>query len=189
VFAAIEPPEPVRAELDRLRGRLRACGARVAWPSTENMHLTLRFYGELDESAAGAAEALLEAACKNAAPIPLSVRGAGAFPSTRRPSVLWAGVVCENDALETLQARAEDAARAAGLPRERRAFHPHITLGRVRDPRDAGRLSRALEAERDFDGGAFTAACLVLFASELCPEGAQYTVLRRFPLGPEGSGA
>lgn len=189
VFAAIELPDAVRGALENLRGRLRACGARVAWPRPENIHLTLRFFGELDETAVAAAAAHLEAACARAAPIPLVVRGAGAFPNTRRPSVLWAGVVCENDALAALQAETESAAQAVGLPREGRAFHPHITLGRVRSPRDAGRLSRALEDGRDFDAGAFTAAALTLFASELRPEGARYTALQRFPLGPEGIGA
>jgi 2'-5' RNA ligase len=111
----------------------------------------------------------------------LAAAGAGAFPTLRRPRVLWIGLA-PNPALDPLYESVERACDAAGLGRERRPWHPHVTLGRVRDGAriDAGALARAAEAVRP--DVTFTVNTVDLMRSELAPAGARYTRLGACPL-------
>ncbi len=181
-FIAIEMPETVRESLGALRERFRRSGARASWVQTANMHLTLRFLGDVARDDLSTLSAGLREACCGCAPLRLGVRGAGAFPSLRRPSVVWAGLKTLSGDLGAVQRCAEAAARAIGLPPETKPFHPHVTLARIRDTRQLGTLPDDLDAARDFDGGDFTAAHVSLFSSELKPGGAVYRCLQEFVL-------
>ena len=120
------------------------------------------------------------------APVRLQPRGAGAFPDLRRPSVLWAGVEALEGDLAALRAAADAAARAAGLPRDNKPFHPHITLGRVRRERPAPealeRLRETLHDARDWGPGAIDVDDVALFSSTLRPRGAVHRVLAAYAL-------
>ena len=124
LFVAIELPNEVR---DRL---WRACcdvpGAR--WTEAEQMHLTLRFVGEVDELVFRDVEGALEEV--RGAPFELEMRGVGHFPPRGEPRVLWAGIV-RSDALVSLQKRVESAVERGGVPRDGRRFSPHVTLARL----------------------------------------------------------
>src|SRR5690349_15256218 len=124
LFAAIRPPAPVIARLLALEGGI--AGAR--WQDEGQLHLTLRFAGELD---ACQAEDLAEAlAGVHAAPFTLALRGVGHFERKGRAHTLYAGLA-PSDPLVALQRKVESAARRAGLPPEPRKFAPHITLARL----------------------------------------------------------
>lgn len=181
-FLAIEVPDALKQGLSDLRDRLRKSGARASWVATENMHLTLRFLGDITENDIERLGVPVEEACAACAPLALSIIGAGAFPGLRRPSVLWAGVQEASGALTELQARLETAAQSIGLSSEKKRFHPHITLARIKEPRQTGNLPVLLEAEAQFAGGDFCAAYVTLFSSELTRQGAIYRRLREFPL-------
>lgn len=181
-FIAIELPEAVKESLLSIRERLRRSGAKASWVHPENMHLTLRFLGEADQAAIEKISSVLEEAYQTCGPLTLAVQGLGGFPNRRKPSVVWAGMeVCSGD-LAIIQAHAERAARAAGFPPEEKAFHPHITLARIRDHRAVGRLPETLEAGQSYYGGEFAAANVSLFSSELRPGGPVYRRLREFSL-------
>ncbi len=186
-FVAIALPEDVRENLVALAERLRAGGVKARWPRPENLHLTLRFLGDVTAAQAEAVARDLAVACAGTAPLRLAVRGTGAFPNVRRPSVVWAGVNGTTEALAHVQQAAESAAQAAGLAPEKKRFHPHVTLGRLRDPRRAGRLPALLEAERNFAGGEFSAGAVVLYESELRPAGAVYSQVHTIALAGEGN--
>lgn len=182
-FAAIPLPDSIRQPIDALTARLRSGGAQASWVRREHMHLTLRFFGEIDPNQQVPRLAgLLAEACSHASPFLLHVRATGAFPNTRKPSVIWAGLDPLDGPLAILQAAVENAARAIGLPPDDKTFHPHITLARIRDPRSARSLLYALQNESAFDAGAFLVRNVTLFSSELAPQGPIYRVVREFPL-------
>lgn len=180
-FIAIELPEPVKEALGALSRRLQRPGERVTWVPADRIHLTLRFLGELDEEAIAKLSAILSDEYAGMAPFALSVAEVGAFPNVRRPSVIWAGVGPVDGGVQAAQAVAEQAARASGLPAEKKAFRPHLTLARIRDRRAASGLTARLEAERGFVGGEFTVGRVSLFSSELTPKGPIYRGLGEFP--------
>jgi len=118
-------------------------------------------------------------------PLELVAEGLGAFPSLRRPSVLWAGVRALSGDLLAVQRAAEACAAAIGLSPEPKPFHPHLTLGRVRAPRGLAPLLEAfaeLAAAAPRFGDAFPAPAVALFQSELKPGGAVYTRLEEISL-------
>lgn len=179
-FLAIELPDPIRENLEGLAQRLRAAGVNASWVKPGNIHLTLRFLGEIDEGQVRTFCDILAFACRECPLFPLRVCGTGAFPNAHRPSVLWAGCEPLEGPLRPLQRIAEEAARAIGLPPETKAFHPHLTLARVKDWKAAGPVAEALEREKHFDAGEFEVSHVALFSSRLAPTGAVYSLLREF---------
>lgn len=181
-FIAIEPPAQVRQALGDLIVRLRKAPGKASWVRPDNMHLTLRFLGDVSEKQVAVLVEQLGELCARTPAFNLSVAGLGAFPNLRRPSVIWAGVVPLDPDLRPLQQAVEDAARAAGLAREDKSFHPHITLARLKDSRNAEELSALVESYKAFDAGAFPVSHVLLLLSELTPKGPIYTCIEEFSL-------
>lgn len=179
-FIAIEVPEPVRLAVAALSQRLQARNVRASWVKPENMHLTLRFLGDIAEDDIEPLVERLAGGYANQTPFTLYVRGTGAFPNLKRPSVVWVGMGPVEGVLTEVHAVAEDAARSIGLPPDNKRFHPHLTLARIRVDRQAAPLAAAVEAEKEFDAGEFVVSSVVLFNSQLSPKGPTYTRLREF---------
>jgi 2'-5' RNA ligase len=181
-FVAIDLPVAlVRqvAELQRqLRDRAREAGVRIGWVPPPNMHLTLKFLGNIQPETVPAISDKLRELLAPVAPIKLAVEGLGAFPDAGRPRVLWAGLSGELEALSTLAEGVDRTLEALGFNKESRPFHAHVTLGRVKGG-PAGQLLVGLEDPRP---GQFTVREVVLYQSELQRQGASYTPLARFPL-------
>jgi RNA 2',3'-cyclic 3'-phosphodiesterase len=185
-FVAVLLPEAVRARVDAMAAPLRALGAPVSWVRAENLHVTLRFLGALDEAMlASVREALAEAAAATA-PFTLTLGGFGGFPTPRAPRVVWVGLLAGADALGALHARVEQALARRGLPPEERAFHGHVTLGRAREPRGAAGLVEALAVAPE-PLGEVAVDAVHLMRSDLHPTGARYDVLAREGLGGAAS--
>lgn len=181
-FLAIEIPAELQETLTTLRDQWRHSGARASWVRPENMHLTLRFLGEVSREQMDQMAGVLEGAYAAMPALTLAARGVGAFPNRRKPGVVWVGVEALSGDLAAVQQCAEEAARGIGLPPETKAFHPHITLARIRDSRGIGALPALMAAAEHFDGGAFTAEAVSLFESELRPGGPIYRREREFHL-------
>lgn len=139
-----------------------------------NLHITLKFLGQIDETRVPAVAEAIRAAAAPAAAFDVAVRGLGAFPTASRPRVVWAGLD-EARALGALAAEVDDALATLGIPRESRPFAAHVTLGRVREPRRNPALAEALARRADF--GRLPVARVSLMRSELHPRGARYTEL------------
>lgn len=176
-FIAITPPENVRKRLARLSETVLAGDKGIRRTPVENLHLTLRFLGDIDEATASDLFAYIEQNVSGMGPFPVVVRGTGAFPSVTRPNVVWAGVEAP-DTLVAVQTLAETAARRAGLAPEKKRFRPHITLGRVRQFSKRGGVTDFLKAHTAFEAGEFRADSVSLLRSDLMPEGAQHTVVK-----------
>ncbi len=181
-FVAVLLSDEVRAALAQEVDRLRSIAPAVGWVRPENLHLTLKFLGHVSPETLARVEAGLAEAVADQNPLALAFAGLGAFPSIERPRVVWAGVVEGDEALVTLQARIEVTLAGQEIPREERPFHPHLTLGRVREPRQARPLVSALRTREKVPFGSQKVSAIHLMRSDLHPHGARYTIVRAFPL-------
>ncbi len=172
LFTAIEIPEAIRQRLSLMRAPLP--GAK--WMEAENMHITLRFAGDIDGRTADEFAAFLDGI--RPAPFPLTIAGVGAFGG-RDPRVLWAGVQA-GEALDALYRANDRAARFAGLEPEGRTFKAHVTLARMRGARQHA-VARFLEENGVLRTEAFTATRFVLLSARPGTGGPPYVVEAAFP--------
>lgn len=182
LFVAILLPEPVRNEIARAVEPLRAGLDHIRWVRTEQLHLTLRFIGDVGRPRVPELETALATALRALPGLTLAITGGGAFPSPSRPSVLWAGVA-PDARLGAIHAATEAAVVGFGIEPDTRDFHPHITVGRVRRGRkapDAGRAICGLTLETT---APVREASLV--ESIIGRGGARHTPVARFPLAGE----
>ncbi len=176
LFVAIDLPASCKDQLLRLREDDLPPGR---WTRRENLHLTLHFIGDVPEAAARAYQRALEEV--NAPSFELRINGVGQFPVESRPTVIWAGV--ENTAaLRALHEAVGQALVSAGFRREKRRFHPHITLMRFKKPLRRGPASRWLQAHMDLHSEPLHIAEFALYQSDLSPTGAIYSQRAVYPL-------
>lgn len=174
LFVAIRPPRPIREQLLGLMGGV--SGAR--WQSDDQLHLTLRFIGEVDRHVADDVAAALGAV--HHPPFAIALNGIGTFERRGQPEILWAGVT-PHEPLKALHKKIDQACARAGVEPDRRAYHPHITLARLN--RSSGPVIGLLESAGGVRSPPFTANSFGLFESSLTPGGAVYSLVEQFALG------
>lgn len=185
LFVAIDVEESIRSRLDQFVRSLQAHAPQARWVATANLHLTLKFIGNVPEAQLAAIARAL-APPLNYPAITLRWHGWGFFPSESRPHVFWVGVEDRPErALARLAAGIEDRLSPLGIARETRPFLPHLTLARFRTPAQAQGLRRALQARPAEEFGSATVVCFHLYRSVLKPGGAEYTRLESFPFALE----
>jgi len=183
-FIAVELSPAVVAQAVSLVEQLRPAGADVKWVESQNMHMTLKFLGDVREEDAADVCRVVTKAAAEFEPFDIAVGGAGAFPNARRPRTLWIGVTQGEKELISLQTAIERVLAKRGFPKEHRAFHPHLTIGRVRDGSPAMvELGQAIQEHADFAAGTSTVRDVVVFASYLSGTGPTYEPLGRAALG------
>lgn len=182
-FIAIEIPAEVRDVLAACCAELAKLPATASWTKPGNIHLTLKFLGEIPEESQSSIHQAMQRAATGIGSFGLKLQGLGAFPNLRRPRVLWAGLGGEVEAAKDLQSRLEEECSKIGLPRDDKKFSPHLTLARLKEVHDPRRWTQGVEAYRIAEKS-FQVAALKLFRSELHPQGAQYTVLAEAQLAP-----
>lgn len=180
-FIAIEIPPEVKTALAALQDELRHAGAEVSWTKPDNIHLTLKFLGEVEAQRIVTIEQACAATAAECAPFELRLAGTGVFPDARRPRVLWAGLDGDVENARRMQMRLDERLSAAGFAREEKAFQLHLTIGRVKSNRNARQLVALADAHA-LPALSFTVREIVLMKSELHPAGARYTPLARAPL-------
>ncbi len=186
VFLAVELASAVRESIGALQDALksRIPGELVRWVRPENLHLTLRFLGEVEPSVVAALLETLTESVRGCQPFRFSLRGGGCFPNRKRPRVLWVGVDPVPVELGRLKQAADDAVRQQGFLPEGRGFEPHLTIARFKTSKTAetsvAPLMTALEG-RDF--GESPVSDIVLFESRLSQRGATYHAVERISLG------
>jgi len=184
-FVAIKVAEPVRDLVVRVQEALQRADAPVKWVERENLHLTLKFLGDLGEDQVASLNDRLAAEAARWKKMALVYAGIGTFPERGAPRVVWAGATGDIDRLAALAAAIERHAEAVGVPPERDPFVAHLTIGRVKSDRNARRLLSAIEAQRQVPLGRDNVASLELLRSTLTSEGPIYDVVRSFDLsGP-----
>ncbi len=183
LFVAIDLPEAICEGIAQLMTRLKPVSPGLRWAHPGGIHLTLKFIGEIAEQRlAGIRRALDEV--RGMHPAEIKVAGAGFFPNDKHARVFWLGVEA-NPALGELAEAIESKLDVLGVRREERAFHPHLTLGRFREPENPLRLKEAMASGGAIDLGSFRAHEFYLFQSHLSAKGAEYTKLERYLFAPE----
>ena len=151
----------------------------IRWVAGKNIHLTLKFLGEVDINKIAAISQVIQAESQKIKPFELSVGGAGAFPTLRRPRVVWIGVQAPQ-VLADLAGAVDRGTQQLGFEGEDRAFSPHLTLGRVSQnasPQEVQSIAQVLSNTTIGKLGSFTVTRVTLFRSDLQPSGAIYTPL------------
>ena len=184
VFVALEIPSNVRRELASLIANLREATGQSSknsprWVRPENIHLTLKFIGEVAKDKIAAICGAF-AGISRGEPIQLEFRDLGFFPNERKPRVLWAGIAGWNR-LEPLVADIETALARIGIPREQRAFQPHLTLARFEAARLDAKLLEAIAPSACRVFGSMDTREFHLIESKLKSSGAEYTTVQTFP--------
>ncbi|MDX1586978.1 MAG: RNA 2',3'-cyclic phosphodiesterase [Balneolaceae bacterium] len=177
LFTAIAVPNEIKAGLHELYTSIEG----VRWQDTSQMHLTLRFIGEVT---AEIAERLVsELQQVSVSPFHLELNGLGTFPESGKPKVIWVGVEPESR-LQELHRQIESACQQAGLEPDNRSFTPHITLGRNKGKASKG-IRDYLDRQKvpEFNPIPVTEFCL--FRSELTAKGAIHHLEKKFSLAPE----
>lgn len=181
-FIAVELPEEVRENLARQIGLFKNHAPLVKWSRPDNLHLTLRFLGDVKEPDLEELFDAMENAVDGIQPFALEVLGTGAFPNWRHPRVVWAGCGEGAEDAIALAEAVENACVDLGYEKEHRPFQPHLTLGRVKQPADAMGLSEAVRGLEKKEFGYVDVDAVVVFMSSLRRTGPVYSPMARFEL-------
>ena len=180
-FIAIELPDEVKASLAGIQQGLKKSGADIRWVKTDNIHLTLKFLGDIEEEIVPDIIHVLKGTCQHHNVFSIEISGIGTFPAKKSPRVLWAGIH-DNGELIKLHAEIEEGMASLGIDTEKRAFAPHLTFGRFRSPRRRDLLIEQIDMMRHESFGLFDVRSIYLIKSDLKPSGAVYSRLADLPL-------
>lgn len=180
-FIAIEMPNEIRGSLGSLILKIGPKSKGVRWVPVENIHITLKFFGEVKDELIPDIEKGISAVCMNYEPFNINVRGAGVFPNPKYPNVLWVGVD-DSSELARLNTDIEEAMYELGFEKEDRNFSPHLTIGRVKDKKAAETAVKELYTFKDNVFGSIHVSEVLLMKSVLKPAGAEYSRISSFKL-------
>jgi 2'-5' RNA ligase len=183
LFISLALPATARSRVEELLNRLRRWKAPVGWVRADGLHLTLKFLGEVEEDHAPEIGRILKETAEDRTAFTVRLAEIGCFPSFRLPRVVWLGARPSDGRLADFQRAIEQAMVPAGFQSERRPFHPHLTLGRVRSTHGLEELRREIEQYRWLDLGEATLTDLHLIRSEMGRGGSVYTPLVEIRLG------
>lgn len=181
-FLAIDPPEEVLREIASIQDRLKeTIQGEIRWVRPEGMHLTLKFFGSISGDDIAGITRVVEEYSAAAVHLDLVIKRVGVFPDMKRPRVVWLGTEGDVEKLIDLQRKLDVGFQNLGFEREDRPFRAHLTLGRIKTPKEVTGLAKAIEFGAVITAGCFRATSLCLFRSVLKPSGAVYTKLAEFP--------
>jgi 2'-5' RNA ligase len=186
LFLALNLPKKERQRIDRAARPLREEGLPVRWTDLEKFHVTMKFLGEVRADRVAEIQGVLDRVAASIRPFEATVNGFGAFPTIRKPSVVWAGMEATPE-LRCLKQDLEWALADLGFEKETRAFHPHLSLGRAQQRKGAGafRGLDELMAELTLESR-FKVRTVELMRSQRGKDGARYTVLHKARLVGKG---
>ena len=185
-FIGVEIGDEIRKKAVALQRQLAQCGAGVKWVAPESLHITLLFLGEVEDRDLLPLCRAVQKVAKREPAFPLRVSGAGAFPTLRRPKVIWGGVSDGAEPLRRLYSSLEAKLLEMGaFCKEERGYTPHLTLGRVKGEADGLALAPELAKLLAWDGGRSTVNKVLVYSSEPGRDGPEYAVLARGELAGE----
>jgi 2'-5' RNA ligase len=179
LFVALEIPSTVRENLAGFLKPLRALSPQPRWARAENLHVTLKFIGEVPVAKLDTIRAAL-ATVRSDREVTIDFRGLGFFPDEKHTRVFWAGLDASPN-LKTLALHIDQATEKLGFPAEARPFSPHLTLARFQPPGLPEKLRAVMQENAARDFGSLRTNQFHLIESKLKPSGAEYTTLESFP--------
>lgn len=183
-FLAFELAPDIKTQIETLSEELKDSNLPVRWVKPENIHLTLIFFGDVEENVIEDIKEKVNEAVKGMASVKIRLKGVGVFPNLKRPRVVWVGLGGDIDRLSDLRDNLQSKLNALGFIPERRPFKPHLTLGRFK-----GRTSGTYEIKNILERYYETKSDIcylkefILFKSDLKPNGAEYTKICTWTLG------
>lgn len=175
VFVAIKPPQEILRQIEKLQTQLKATGLALRWVRPANSHLTLKFLGDVPAADIAAVVRAMQAAARGQGPLTFTQQDMGVFPSLKRPRVLWTGLGGDLDRLQRLVQALEAVFEPLGFKREKRPFKAHLTLARIKVKLDSQQLLDAIKPLSRYEPLTFDTTKIVLYQSQLRPQGAVYT--------------
>ena len=181
-FIAIEISPASKLKISELINQLKRSESDVKWVNDTQMHLTLKFLGNIEQDKIPKISGALKDIASKAVVFQIIFSGIGAFPDINRPRVIWLGIEKGADNLKKMAGHVEDKMKRLGFAKEGRGYKAHLTLGRVRSLKNIGALTSMI-SKTEFDyRKEITIDKLTLFQSTLTPQGAIYTLLQELPL-------
>ena len=187
VFCAIELPPSIRGLVAQHIANLKEAlpDARASWAREGNIHLTVKFLGEISRTSVANLSNAASRAVAGIEPFSIRLEHTGVFPNQRQPRVLWIGLTDSSGRLGELHKRLEEEAAKEGFKRESRPFHPHLTVARLRQAANARTLAEAHQ-QLEFNAAEIQVSELVVIRSELSSAGSNYTTISRHQLTTQG---
>jgi len=181
-FIAVNLPVELKMAIGNVIAPLKKSGADVKWVNVENIHLTLKFLGNTDESLIPDITETLSKKLSHYKAFYITIAGVGCFPSEKRPKVIWIGME-DSAVLRNIWNDVDTTLSGFGFLPEGRSYSPHLTVGRVRSMKKVNELMNLFVDFRNSDFGRIEVSAIHIMKSELKPAGAEYTSLGRIPLG------
>ncbi|GAB4541999.1 MAG: RNA 2',3'-cyclic phosphodiesterase [Thermodesulfovibrionia bacterium] len=172
-FIAIDIDEGIKRSVSELQNELKGCNADLRWVKPENIHLTLKFLGDVEEKRIDKIKGKLIDACARYNAFTIEIKGMGLFPDKKRPRVLWVDVR-DNNSLLGIQRDIEDAMASIGFEKEDRGFSPHLTIARFRSLKGIEALYDKIQLHKDDSLGLMDVKTVSLMESKLKPSGPEY---------------
>ncbi|MBI5427625.1 MAG: RNA 2',3'-cyclic phosphodiesterase [Nitrospinae bacterium] len=186
VFIAVDIPPFAREKIAEIQNGFKALKLDVAWVQPGNIHLTLKFLGNVDPRRIVEIKGRLKAVAERSPGFRATLGEVGVFPGADRPRVLWVGLDNPDGRLAALQKSVEEELALAGFPPEPRKFSPHLTFGRIKSPKGKAELRNALDGHLETPSAPIDVSSVKLYKSQLTPKGSIYTVLEEFALAGAG---
>jgi 2'-5' RNA ligase len=181
-FIALELPEPAISSVLRIQEILKSYRFKMRWVQPENMHLTLKFLGDVNTGIIEKIENAMFKSVQDYGPMRFQVRGMGVFPGVKKPRVAWCGLKGDTPSLLKLHGALEEQLVDIGFSKEKRSFKGHLTMGRAKASISPGKLIEAMKETSDIESESFHLETITLFQSDLQPKGAVYTRLKSISL-------
>lgn len=182
LFVATEIDERIRKKLVEFQDDLKKADADVGWIAPENLHITLKFIGSLDQEKIDDVVRIMRDAVTHVKPFDLDYRGVGVFPTRKNPRVVFAQVIDAGMTLANIHERLDNQLAALDVPHDDRRFESHLTVGRIKTRRNVYKLMEMLDTYHEFYFGLEHVSQVVLMKSDLSPEGPMYTKLQSVDL-------
>jgi len=176
-FIAIDISDEIRDALRQIQSHLKYAGADVKWVEPQNIHLTLKFLGEIDEKKAEEVKSVLDAIGKGFGAFDITIKDIGAFPKIEFPRVVWVGLDKGAEESKRLAQSVEEGLSKIGFQKEERPFAAHLTVGRVKSLLNKDKLKAKIKDCQPPTGSPHRISSVILFQSKLTPNGPIYTKL------------
>lgn len=182
LFIAIGVSKATRHNLKTVQAHLRRTDTQVTWVETHNIHVTVKFIGNMGLEKVPRVEEIMREAAAEAAPFVIEMKGISTFPPHKTPRVIFADITRGSKPLERIYRVLNNSLTELGVKREHRDYRPHLTLGRVKSPKNIEAINPVIKRHEDTELGSDAVRELLLIISDLQPSGPEYTVISRIPL-------
>jgi len=180
-FVAIEIPDDLKSKIDQYIYSLKQIAPKIKWIKARNLHITLKFLGEIPQNLVQQVQNELLGITKIVNPFNMSIQDSGFFPNQNKPRVVWLGMQNNgNNSIFKIHEWIDNRLEPLGFDKEKRRFSPHLTLGRIKFPGNYSELAEYI-SQNEFQSFDFKVNEVVLMKSVLKPSGAEYLKIKSYP--------